>query len=100
MIRVRENAFEAVIDEEDLKVFKGAEHLTAIVFNPDRLSEFLKRIENLSLSKVVNLYVFSLSNYAYQDELPDTELEVTACPIPESVLEVYQRIFRKRVNNV
>jgi adenine-specific DNA-methyltransferase len=100
LIRVRENAFEAVIDEADLKVFKGAEHLTAIVFNPDKLSEFVKRIEELEISKIVNLYVFSLSNYAYQDELPETELEITACPIPESILEVYQRIFRKRVKDV
>lgn len=100
LIRVRDNAFEAVIDEADLKVFKGAEHLTAIVFDPDKLVEHVNRIEELGLSKIVNLYVFSLSNYAYQDELPDTELEITACPIPESILEVYQRIFRKRVNNV
>ena len=100
LIRVRENAFETVIDDEGLKVFRGAEHLTAIVFEPDKLVDYMKRIEELGLSKVVHLYVFSLSNYAYQDELPDTELEITACPIPESILEVYQRIFRKRVNNV
>lgn len=100
LIRVRENAFEPVIDEDGLKVFKSADHLTVIVFDPDSLADYVQRIEELNLGKVVHLYVFSLSNYAYQDELPDTELEITVCPIPESVLEVYQRIFRKRVKNV
>lgn len=100
LIRVREGAFEPVIDQAGLKVFKGKEHLTAIVFNPDKLTQYVRQIEELDISKIVNLYVFSLSNYAYQDELPESELEITTCPIPESILEVYQRIFRKRVNNV
>lgn len=98
LIRVREDAFTALIDEAGLKVYNGADHVAAIVFNPDGIADYVRQIEQLGLEKAVHLYVFSLSNYAYQDELPETKLEITTCPIPESVLEVYQRILKKKGN--
>lgn len=100
LIKVRENAFELLIDDSEMKVYKGSEHLAVIMFEVDDIAGSLKRIEALGQGEVVHLYMFSLSNYAYQDELIDTTLDITACPIPESVLEVYQRIFRKAVSNV
>lgn len=100
LIKVRENAFDTVIDKQYLKVFRSADHLTAIIFDPDRIADCIEEIESLDLQRKVHLYIFSLSNYAYQGEIKSSVLEIVPCPIPESVLEVYKRITRKEGENV
>lgn len=97
MIRVRENTFEIVADEDTYKLYTNSETLTAIIFDPFNIKAIWKVIEEADADNLpVNLYVFSYSRYAYEDEIPETHLEYTTCPIPESVLEVYRRIFRKK----
>ncbi len=93
MIRIRENTFESVIDDEKFKLFEGDDHYSAIIFDPQKISEFIKKIEDNDKTKPVSVYIFSYSNYAYDEDIPETELDYVTCPIPESILEVYKRIF-------
>ena len=57
----------------------------------------MEKVEELNTDKLpVHVYNFSYNRHANEEEIPDTDLEWTACSIPESVLEVYRRIFRKK----
>lgn len=98
LIRVRESTFDFAVDEDDFKLLGGTNHNAAIIFDPHKISDYFKRIEDLDDSKPVNVYIFSYSNYAYEDDVPETNLHYTLCPIPESVLEVYRRIFKEEKN--
>ena len=61
------------------------------------IEETWKKIEELNTSHLpVHVYNFSYNRHANEEEIPETDLEWTAYPIPESVLEVYRRIFRRR----
>lgn len=100
MIRIRENTFTEVLNEADFKLFKDANHYTAIIFDPLKIPEFIRRIEEIDTTKPVNLYNFSYSSYAHDQDIPETVLDFTTCSIPESVLEVYQRIFKTENSNV
>lgn len=93
MIRIRENTFKQIVDEPKFKLFGDSDHYSAIIFDPQRIPEFIKKIEDNDKTKPVSLYIFSYSNYAYDEDIPETELDYSTCPIPESVLEVYKRIF-------
>ena len=100
MIRIRENTFTEVLNEADFKLFKDANHYTAVIFDPLKIPEFIRRIEEIDTTKPVNLYNFSYSSYAHDQDIPETVLDFTTCSIPESVLEVYQRIFKTENSNV
>ena len=96
MIRIREGAFDKIIDEDKFKVYKNSRGLTAIVFDRFELADYIARIEELETDTPVHLYVFSYTNYGRLDELSD-DLRHTyeSQPIPEGVLEIYKRIFNK-----
>lgn len=96
MIRIREGAFDKVIDEDKFKVYKNSRGLTAVVFDRFELADYIARIEELETDTPVHLYVFSYTNYGRLDELSD-DLKHTyeSQPIPEGVLEIYKRIFSK-----
>lgn len=96
MIRIREGAFDKIIDEDKFKVYKNSRGLTAIVFDRFELADYIARIEELETDAPVHLYVFSYTSYGRLDELSD-DLRHTyeSQPIPEGVLEIYKRIFNK-----
>lgn len=96
MIRIREGAFDKVIDEDKFKVYKNSRGLTAVIFDRFELADYIARIEELETDAPVHLYVFSYTNYGRLDELSD-DLKHTyeSQPIPEGVLEIYKRIFSK-----
>ncbi len=96
MIRIREGAFDKVIDEDKFKVYRNSRGLTAVVFDRFELDNYIARIEELETDAPVHLYVFSYTNYGRLDELSD-DLRHTyeSQPIPEGVLEIYKRIFSK-----
>lgn len=98
MIRVRENAFEFLVDEEKLKLLSSSSHNTAIIFDPHQIEKFFEQIEDIDHEKPLNAYIFSYSSYTYDEDIPETKLQYTLCPIPESILEVYRRIFREEDN--
>lgn len=99
MIRVREEAYRYLIDEEKLKLLTSDNHNTAIIFDPHNIAESFRQIEELDSEKPLNAYIFSYSSYTYDEDIPETNLQYTLCPIPENILEVYRRIFRED-NNV
>ncbi len=96
MIRIRESAFDKVIDEDKLKVYKNSRGLTAVIFDRFELADYIARIEELETDAPVHLYVFSYTNYGRLDELSDDlKHAYESQPIPEGVLEIYKRIFNK-----
>ncbi|MEI7689354.1 MAG: site-specific DNA-methyltransferase [Candidatus Saccharibacteria bacterium] len=98
MIRIREDTYEPIIAEEDLKLFSGIDHNAAILFNPHNIEECIRKIEKIDIEKPLSIYIFSYSNYAYEEDVPETKLQYTIRPIPESILEVYKRIFKERID--
>lgn len=94
MIRVREGAYEKIIDDDMLKVFKNSRGLTAIIYDRFELAEYIQKIEALDTDAPVHLYVFSYSKSNRKDEMPDNlKHKYEAQPIPEGVLEIYKKIF-------
>jgi len=93
MICVKEGTFEEVFVSDDYKIFKDAKHTTAILFNLDCLEELKEKIEFQNLPS--SLYVFSLSNDTYDKDFENLSVEHELCPIPESILEVYRKLFKE-----
>lgn len=95
MIRIREGAYEKVIDDTMFKVFKNKRGLTAIIYNRFELSDYIAEIEKLETDTPVHLYVFSYDKDGRDDQIPKTARHTyESQPIPEGILEVYKRIFR------
>jgi adenine-specific DNA-methyltransferase len=92
MICVRENTFTKKFDNQQYKIYINAKTITGILFNLDALDEFKKKINAAELP--ANIYVFSLTNDTYADDFADLMVKHKLCPIPESILEVYRRIFK------
>jgi adenine-specific DNA-methyltransferase len=93
MICLRENAFEVVSNLEGYRLFAGNKHYAAIVFEPESIHEIKSELSRLNDNKPVHIYVFSLSNDTYESDFADLERKHELRPIPESILEVYRRIF-------
>lgn len=96
MIKVRENTFDTVSEEDLFKVYEGADTYSVIVFDPSVIDKAKAEIIKLSDDKAVRVYVFSLANDSYVSDFADLDRQVELCPIPESILEVYKRIFDQK----
>jgi len=97
MVRIRENAFETVKNAVDYKLYKNAEYYVAVIFNQFDIENIWHQIEKHDAEKLpVKAYIFSYNNHANEEEIPDTELNWSACAVPESILEIYRKIFRKK----
>ena len=98
MIRIRENAFEHVASTPEYRFYKNDKVFVPIIFDQFAIAETWELVEELNTEKLpVHCYNFSYNRHANEEEIPeDTELEWTACSIPETVLEVYRKIFRKK----
>lgn len=93
MIKVRENTFETIIEEDLLKVFSSSDKYSTIIFDPSAIDKAKAEIAKLDGDKTVRIYVFSLANDSFQSDFADLDRTYELCPIPESILEVYKRIF-------
>lgn len=100
MICLREDTFEPVIENKNYKVFNGPRHYSAIVFEPDAINELKQKLDELESDEPVHIYVFSLSNDTYENDFADLERTHELRPIPESILEVYRRIFNDQNVNI
>lgn len=98
MICVREDTFCGVVNRPTYKIFENNSKYTALLFNIDHADELKKHFSKLD-HKQINLYVFSLTSDTYEDAFSDVNQPHKLCPIPESILEVYRRIFREEVWN-
>lgn len=98
MIRIRENAFEFVANAPEYRFYKNDKVFVPIIFDQFAIAETWEKVEELNTDKLpVHCYNFSYNRHANEEEIPeDTKLEWTACSIPETVLEVYRKIFRKK----
>lgn len=98
MIRIRENAFEYVASSSEYRFYKNDKVFVPIIFDQFAIAETWEKVEELNAEKLpVHCYNFSYNRHANEEEIPeDTKLEWTACSIPETVLEVYRKIFRKK----
>lgn len=93
MICLREGSFEKIIDTEKYKIFKNKDQQTGILFDLDALHEFKKKIEKNKCK--TNIYVFSLTTDTFDEDFQDLSVEHEMCPIPESILDVYKKIFKE-----
>jgi len=93
MICVREGTFESVIDEDHLKIFRNWDHYTAILFDLNHFDFFKDQL--LKLDEPTSIYVFSLTNDTYSADFNDLKQRYKICPIPESILEVYRKLFNE-----
>lgn len=93
MICIRENTFEKIEDKTSFKIYKDAKHSTGILFDLDSLEELKKKLREQKLPS--NIYVFSLTNDTFDEDFEDLGLKHKLCPIPESILEVYRKLFNK-----
>lgn len=95
MICVREGTYEKALDEPAYKIFESEHHYTSILFEIDKLKTLKESLMTLK-QKPIHFYVFSLTNDTYDEDFSDIKQPHKLCPIPESILEVYRRIFRER----
>jgi adenine-specific DNA-methyltransferase len=99
MICLREGAFKKVLTTPSYKVYSGLNSLCGIVFDPDKIKDFKESVSELNIQKPLHIYVFSLSNDTFDSDFIDLEVPHELRPIPESILEVYRRIFGMRSIN-
>lgn len=92
MICIRENTFNKIHDKPAFKVYNDTNHITGILFDLDATNEFKDTLRKQNLP--VHIYVFSLSNDTYTSDFADLGLKHKLCPIPESILEVYRKLFK------
>lgn len=100
MICLREETFQIEIDKDTYKVFSNSERYSVIVFEPDTIPEVKEYLSSLNDEKPVYIYVFSLSNDTYENDFSDVEQQHELRPIPESILEVYRRIFKDQSRSI
>jgi len=91
MICLRENTFIKKYDNKQYKVYTNGKINTGILFDLESVGDLKEKLDALELP--AHIYVFSLSNDDHADDFSDLEVMHTLCPIPESILEVYRRLF-------
>lgn len=91
MICVRENTFTKKYDNKDYKIYSNGKISTGVIFDLDSIEEFKEKIDKLKLP--ARIYVFSLSNDTYESDFADLDVRHKLCAIPESILEVYRKLF-------
>jgi adenine-specific DNA-methyltransferase len=92
MLCLRENTFDLVEDEENIKIFKNHKKYTGIIFDQLLISKFKQAAVKFDLP--AHVYVFSLGDDDFADEFEDMKKAVKVCSIPEAILRVYRRIFK------
>lgn len=93
MICVKEDTYEKEYDNKHFKIYSNAKQMTGILFDLDAIEEFKEKLRKKGLP--TSVYVFSLSNDTFDADFDDLSLKHKLCPIPESILEVYRKLFTK-----
>jgi adenine-specific DNA-methyltransferase len=91
MICVKESTYYKKYDNKDYKIYINNNHSTGILFNLDKIDDFKKKIEKVGLES--HLYIFTLSNDTFDNDFEDLSVKHSLIPIPESILEVYRKLF-------
>lgn len=92
MICVKENTFEKVADNKNFKIYQDQKHTTGILFDLDDIDAFKAKLKAQKMP--ASIYVFSLSNDTFDEDFENLGLTHELCPIPQSILEVYRKLFK------
>ena len=96
MLCLKEECFDEVQKGSDFKIFKNLEgKYLGIIFDDDGIEPFKRVVKKLNEQFVV--YVFSLDESAREEEFEDMADMVELRPIPAVILNVYKRIFKRRI---
>lgn len=93
MICVKEDTYGKEYDNKHFKIYSNAKQTTGILFDLDAIEDFKEKLRKKELP--TSIYVFSLSNDTFDADFDDLGLKHKLCPIPESILEVYRKLFTK-----
>lgn len=93
MLCIKEGTFNPVLEKKDFKIFKNSKHYTGIVFDSLVIDDFKKAIKGIQAK--FSVYVFSLGDDTFDEEFEDIRQKVKLSPIPEVILRVYRRIFKR-----
>jgi adenine-specific DNA-methyltransferase len=93
MLCIKENAFDEVLNRKAYKLYQNNSKYLAILFDEMHIEEFKKELRKLKLP--VRVYAFSLEGDDFDEDFEDLENDITVCSIPEAILRVYRRIFKK-----
>jgi hypothetical protein len=64
-----------------------------VIFEHKGINPFIKYIEDID--GVFNTYIFTLSNDNFEEEFDELKNKIKIIPIPESILRIYRRVFKK-----
>lgn len=92
MLCIKENTFEKVKDAKKYKIFKNNDIHLGIIFDDEYIDEFVKNAEKIN-SKL-HVYVFSHDVSVPTNEFKAIKNKVILCPIPETILKVYRKVFK------
>ena len=92
MLCIKEDTFNEVISNNKYKIFKSKKKHTAIIYGHQHIDEFKQEIAKINGR--INVYIFSLSDDAFETEFSEFSPRVKVSPIPEAILRVYRRIFK------
>ena len=92
MICLKESTFDKKYDNKDYKIYVNQDIASGILFNLDKIDDFKKKLDKIGMGS--RIYVFSLSNDTYDSDFEDLSVEHKLSPIPESILEVYRKLFK------
>ena len=68
------------------------DHAEGATLKLDKIDDLKAKLQKVG--QLSHIYVFSLTNDTYNDDFEDLGLEHELCPIPESILEVYKKLFK------
>lgn len=92
MLCIKEDTFDEVISNNKYKIFRSNKKHTAIICGHQHIEEFKHEIAKINGR--INVYIFSLSDDAFETEFSEFLPRVKVSPIPEAILRVYRRIFK------
>jgi adenine-specific DNA-methyltransferase len=91
MICVKESTYTKKYDNKKFKIYENEKAVAGILYELDSIDEFKEKLN--SLGKQASIYVFSLTNETFGSDFADLSVKHKLIPIPESILEVYRKLF-------
>ena len=92
MICIKKDTYHKEYDNKHFKIYTNKHGATGILFNLDEINDFKEKLRKIALP--ASVYVFSLSNDTFDEDFEDLDVKHKLCPIPESILEVYRKLFK------
>jgi len=92
MLCIKENAFKLIVDKKGFKIFKNTDLYLGIIFDDEKIEDFVKEAKNIKGK--FSVYVFSFDDTVPKEEFVELKGRVKLCPIPDVILHVYRRLFK------